>query len=206
MEQIYTIPVNEAFEKVQEKDSCTCPFCLMYNRLEANELDLILGASMMERDTRALTNEQSFCPTHFDRLLDAKKRLPLGLILESHLDQLRKEIDDNALSALIGRVGTAAPKRLNKLDGSCYICTRIDHNFSRMLSNAALLWTEEEEFRSKVQKQPYICLPHFRMWLETAKSEMKKGYPDFYKAVSKPVLEYFDTLRADVSWFCKKFD
>ena len=32
MEQIYTIPVNEAFEKVQEEGFCTCPFCLMYNR------------------------------------------------------------------------------------------------------------------------------------------------------------------------------
>jgi hypothetical protein len=121
-------------------------------------------------------------------------------------DELRKEIDDSALLALVGRVGAAAPKRLSKLDTSCYICSRIDHNFSRMLSNAALLWTEEETFRAKVQKQPYICLPHFRMWLETAKNEMKKGYPDFYKEVSKPVYDYFDTLREDVSWFCKKFD
>ena len=32
MEQIYTIPLNEAFEKVQEEGSCTCPFCIMYNR------------------------------------------------------------------------------------------------------------------------------------------------------------------------------
>ena len=47
MEQIYTIPVNEAFEAVTGGDNCTCPFCLMYNRLEDNELDLILGASMM---------------------------------------------------------------------------------------------------------------------------------------------------------------
>ena len=48
MEQIYTIPVNEAFEAVAKPETqCRCPFCLMYNRLEAGELDLILGASMM---------------------------------------------------------------------------------------------------------------------------------------------------------------
>lgn len=205
-ETIYTIPVNEAFEACAEDHSLGCPFCRLYNILEQNEIDLILGASMMEPDTRQKTNEQGFCPTHFDRLLEAKKRLPLGLMLESHLDQLRREIDDNALLSLVGKVGGTAPKRLGKLDSSCYICSRIDHNFSRMLSNAALLWTEDEAFRAKVQKQPYICLPHFRMWLETAKDEMKKGYPDFYKAVSKPVYDYFDTLRADVSWFCKKFD
>ena len=62
MEQIYTIPVNEAFEAVTGGDNCTCPFCLMYNRLEDNELDLILGASMMEPDVRLKTNELGFCP------------------------------------------------------------------------------------------------------------------------------------------------
>ena len=40
MEQIYTIPVNEAFEKVQEEGFCTCPFCLMYNRLETTSWTL----------------------------------------------------------------------------------------------------------------------------------------------------------------------
>lgn len=205
-ETIYTIPINEAFDACSEDHSLGCPFCRLYNILEQNEVDLILGASMMEPDTRIKTNEQSFCPTHFDRLLEAKKRLPLGLILESHLDSLRKDVEDGALSALVGRVGVAAPKRLSRLDDSCYICSRIDHNFSRMLSNAVFLYTEDEAFRKKVQAQPYICLPHFRMWLETAQKEMKKGYSDFYKEVSKPVYDYFDTLREDVSWFCKKFD
>ena len=205
-ETIYTIPINEAFDACSEDHSLGCPFCRLYNILEQNEVDLILGASMMEPDTRIKTNEQSFCPTHFDRLLEAKKRLPLGLILESHLDSLRKEVEDGALSALVGRVGVAAPKRLSRLDDSCYICSRIGHNFSRMLSNAVFLYTEDEAFRKKIQNQPYICLPHFRMWLESAQKEMKKGYPDFYKDVSKPVYDYFDNLREDVSWFCKKFD
>ena len=47
MEQIYTIPVNEAFEKSGADHKCGCPFCLMYNKLEDNELDLILGVSIM---------------------------------------------------------------------------------------------------------------------------------------------------------------
>lgn len=205
-ETIYTIPVNEAFDECASDHSRGCPFCRLYNKLEATQVDILLGASMMEPDIRIKTNEQSFCPTHFDQLLAAKNRLGLGLILESHLDQLRREVEDGALSALIGKVGVAAPKRLSKVDDSCYLCSRIEHDFSRMLSNAALLWTEDEEFRDKVQNQPYICLPHFRMWLETAQKEMKKSYPEFYKQVKTVVYSYFDTLREDVSWFCKKFD
>ena len=64
MEQIYTIPVNEAFEKVQEEGFCTCPFCLMYNRLDDNELDLILGASMMEPDVRQKNSHQQIRSSH----------------------------------------------------------------------------------------------------------------------------------------------
>ena len=46
-EKIYTIPVNEAFD---EYDGC--PFCRMRRTLEDNERELIMGASMMEPDTR----------------------------------------------------------------------------------------------------------------------------------------------------------
>ncbi len=205
-ETIYTIPVNEAFEACAADHSLGCPFCRLYNILEGNEIDLILGASMMEPDTRIKTNEQSFCPTHFDRLLEAKKRLPLALMMESHMESLREDIKDGTLSSLIGRIGVAAPKRLARLDDSCYICSRIEYNFSRMLSNAALLYTEDETFKEKIKKQPYICLPHFRMWLEVAQREMKKEYPNFYRDVSKPVYDYYDTLKDDISWFCKKFD
>ena len=64
MEQIYTIPVNEAFEASAADPSLGCPLCALYRKLEENELDLILGASMMEPDVRILTNEMGFCPTH----------------------------------------------------------------------------------------------------------------------------------------------
>ncbi len=205
-EQIYTIPINNAFDECMEDHSRGCPFCRLYNRLEANEIDLILGASMMEPDVRIKTNEQSFCPTHFDLLLGGKNRLGLGLMLESHMNQLSEEVKDKGLSALIGRVGKAAPERLSRLDDSCYICSRIEYNFSRVLSNAVWLWSNDGEFGKKLREQPYICLPHFRMWLETAQRELKKGYADFYREVSGPVYAYFDSLKADVSWFCKKFD
>ncbi len=205
-EKIYTIPVNEAFEASAADHSKGCPFCRLYNKLEANELDLILGASMMEPDVRIKTNEKSFCPEHFSMLFSAKNKLGLGLILESHMDRLRKEVEDGGLSALIGKVGTAAPRRLGRLDDSCYICERIEYSFSRMLSNAVLLWEEDSEFKKKMKAQPYICLPHFRMWLEAAEKELKKKYKDFYKDASEPVYKYFDELRGDVSWFCKKFD
>ena len=133
MEQIYTIPVNEAFEKVQEEGSCTCPFCLMYNRLEDNELDLIMGASMMEPDVRIKTNELGFCDTHLALMFERGKRLPLALMLESHLNQIAEDIDGSTAALLINRTGEKAVKRLDKLEHSCYICGRIEYNFKNMI-------------------------------------------------------------------------
>ena len=82
MEQIYTIPVNEAFDKVRDEQNM-CPFCLLYNRLEANELDLILGASAMEPDVRIKTNELGFCRNHYADMLAMNNRLSLALTIES---------------------------------------------------------------------------------------------------------------------------
>lgn len=209
MEQIYTIPVNEAFESVAAgNETCSCPFCLMYNRLEANELDLILGASMMEPDVRLKTNEAGFCPTHLNLMFNRGKRLPLALMLESHLDSIAKELTPGGLAGMFpARVGDAAAKRLDKLSGDCYICDRIQYNFTRMVETAALLWQCDSVFHEKVKKVPYFCLPHYGMFLRAAKERLsKKDFVEFYEDISAVENAYFDKLREDVSWFCKKFD
>lgn len=122
MEQIYTIPVNEAFEASAADPSKGCPFCRLYNRLEQNELELILGASMMEPDVRVRTNELGFCRDHFAMMLRRPKRLPLALILESHLAEQYKAIGRGA--AFPGRAGEGAIKRFTTLKDSCYVCAR----------------------------------------------------------------------------------
>ena len=206
MEQIYTIPVNEAFEKVQEDGFCTCPFCLMYNRLEANELDLILGASMMEPDVRLKTNELGFCDTHLGLMFTRGKRLPLALMMESHLDAVAKDIEGN-MGLMLNKTADGTVKRLDKLEHSCYVCDRIEYNFSRMIETSALLWQCDQKFHDKVMAAPFFCLKHYHRFVKTAKERLsKKDFAEFFKTVTDIEKAYFDKLRGDVSWFCKKFD
>lgn len=206
MEQIYTIPVNEKFEASMEDHTLGCPFCALYRMLEEDELGLILGASMMEPDIRIKTNELGFCKTHFDMMFQRKNRLPLALMLESHLAEQRKAIAGGGISELINP-GAEALKGLASLESTCYVCGRIERNFRLMVETAALLWDKDEEFRKKTAAQPYFCLPHYRMFLEISKARLgKKRFPEFYKTVSALELAYFDQLSEDVSWFCKKFD
>ncbi len=206
MEKIYTIPVNEAFEASRDDHGCGCPFCALYNKLENNELELILGASMMEPDVRIKTNEQGFCKTHYDMMFTRKNRLGMALMLESHLDKLRADTKGGGLSVLKG-VGVEPMARLKKLEDNCYVCGRIEFSLEKMFETAVLLWEQDSEFRAKLKAQPYICLPHYRRFVETARGAIpKKKFGDFYKDVSEVVNTYFDQLREDVSWFCKKFD
>ena len=204
MEQIYTIPVNEAFEASAADKSCGCPFCALYNKLENDELDLILGASMMEPDVRIKTNKKGFCRTHYDMMFVRKNRLGMALTLESHLDELKKELRDGGLG---GGMGNKPIKRIGELEQSCYVCDRIDFNFEHMVETAVLLWSTDENFPAKLKAQPYFCLPHYKKFLQYGQSRLqKKKLQEFAKQVEEIQEKYLEELKDDVSWFCKKFD
>ncbi len=199
MEKIYTIPVNDAFNI-----SDGCPFCRMYKTLEDNELDIILGASMMEPDIRIETNKKGFCRDHYEKMFTMKNRLSLALMLESHLDEVIKGVSS---PSLFKDKFSSANEYLQSHSSSCYICDRIENNFEKMIECAVILWETDEEFRRKFENTPYFCIHHYARMLKAASVFVsKKRRGDFYSAASAIENEYLKTLKEDVSWFCKKFD
>ena len=203
MEQIYTIPVNEAFEASRDDPSCGCPMCAIYRKLEENELDLILGASMMEPDVRIKTNEQGFCRLHYDLMFVRKNRLGMALTLESHLKELQEDIKEGTF----GTPGTKPLKRITELESSCYVCKRAAFHFEHMAETVVFLWDSDEDFGPKLRAQPYFCIPHYKKLLEYGQKRLgKKKLTQFTAEVGKVVNDYMTTLTEDVSWFCKKFD
>ncbi len=204
MEQIYTIPVNEAFDAVGEKPECGCPFCVLYRKLQNDELDIILGASMMEPDIRIKTNEMGFCLSHYNMMLRRKRMLGMGLILESHLAEVEKKVDG---PTLLGSRSQAAGAAVKKLNSDCYVCSRIDKNLTAMISTAVYLYESDTEFRKKFERTPYFCLPHYSAMLEYSSKKMpKRIFRDFYDAAHGIQKKHVGSLKGDVSWFCKKFD
>jgi len=178
--------INEAFDD----DEPICPFCKIHTKLENNELDLILGASMMEPDIRIKTNELGFCDKHYAAMYSRKNRLGLALMLESHLDHIRNHLN-----------------KLEKLETTCYVCERINYNLTHVFENTVYLFEKDNDFIHKIKRQKYFCLPHYRRFIESGKINIpKKKINEFNEAVTEVMLNYFDELRNDVSWFCKKFD
>lgn len=207
MEQIYTIPVNEAFDACAADHTCGCPMCTLFRKLEENELDLILGASMMEPDVRIQTNKEGFCRTHYDMMFVRKNRLGMALTLESHLKELQTDLSAGLLGTLLGRPEKKPAKRIDALEGSCYVCRRIDFHFQHMAETVALLFETDENFAKKMAAQPYFCLPHYRLLLEKGSARFgKKKLGEYTDILTKVVKEYLSTLTEDISWFCKKFD
>ena len=205
MEQLYTIPVNEAFEKGAEDETRGCPFCRLYRKLELGELDLILGASMMEPDVRKKTNEKGFCPDHYSKMMKRGKRLPLALILQSHLPEIDSKMKKPGITPAIS--GGQSAKGLAEISKSCYICERVEANFSKMIETAAILWETDPDFKYKCAAQPYFCLPHFSRYLSAAKSLMKgKTYGEFYKSVYKKEEKVLEGLQDKIDRFAKSFD
>lgn len=204
MEQIYTIPVNEAFDAVTEGGECACPFCLLYKKLEEDELEIILGASMMEPDIRIRTNEEGFCGRHYARMLVRKRMLGMGLIMQSHLAEVTKKVEGPALSLNRSRASLAL---LDKLEGDCYVCGRIDKNLSAMIATASYLWESDPVFEKKFSKIPFLCLPHYRRLVDYSSKKMnKRNFARFYEVAREIEEKYMKTISADVDWFCKKFD
>lgn len=207
MEQIYMIPVSEKFEESRDDHACGCPICSLYRMLENNEVELIMGASMMEPDIRIKTNQLGFCATHYRMMLEQKNRLSFALTMESHLDTLREDITEGFLSKLFNPAGKPVG-RLTELENDCYVCQRVESNFSKVIDTILYMWETNEEFRAKFKAQPYFCLPHYRALLSEAVRLRwnKKKLAEFSKEASAVVLPYFDSLREDIKHFCKKFD
>ncbi len=205
MEQIYMIPVTEAFEAAADKPECGCPICRLYKKLQEDELDIILGASMMEPDIRIKTNEQGFCLTHYNMMLGRRRMLGMGLMMESHLAEVEKLLKG---PVLIGDKRSAALGALGRLEEDCYVCGRINKNLAAMVSTVVYLWDADYNgFRSLFARQPWFCMPHYRAMLEYASKKIsKKSYRELYDAAYEIQHAYLTTLSGDVSWFCKKFD
>lgn len=192
-EHLYTIAINEHFSKKHG-----CPVCSLRNMIEKNEIDAITGAAMMEPSVRIQTNRQGFCFDHFSMMLKNGKRLPVALILQSHLEEIESTLD--------GAKPEKAEKYLHTMIGDCYVCAKRDEKMARILSNIIYLWHTDEKFRLLFSQQPGFCLPHYRDLLAVSDELSKKERSAFCDALAGLERTCLLTLSDDVDWFCKKFD
>jgi len=226
-ERIYTIPVSEAFEVDSE-----CPMCILERRVENDAIEYTLGPSMMEPDRRIETNEKGFCSHHFTKLYNTQEnRLPLGLIIDTHLMEqngilhkmyekaqagLKKEAETGAIEKLAQGFRSKDQSavfvqsmidKLNELEKSCTICEKINFNMDKFTDVILYLFFKEPEFRERFESKKGFCLPHLKMLLEGSMKYLnRKQRSEFVMALMSLELTHLDRIKEEVNWFTKKFD
>lgn len=202
-ESIYTIPISEVFEP-----KCGCPLCALENRLESRWVDYITGAAMMEPDVREKTNVEGFCRSHFDMMLAQRNRLAVGLILQSHLAQVQKDIEDAAKAAVPSPFAWKAEfaRKTEVREQGCFVCGRIAREFSRMLSNLCAVYGREEGFRTLYAQQELLCMRHFYAINDAARPLRTKEAKELREVSAKLALGGLASIREDIDSFCMLFD
>ena len=199
---IYTIPIHEVFEP---KDGC--PICRMRDILEERCVEYILGAAMMEPDIRMETNRLGFCKRHFDRMLERKNRLSLALLLESHLAQINRTVFSGSGEPRMGMDKKDRSKKAEKVVESCYVCEKVDSVMENMMDSIFHMYRQSSDFRALFSQQEALCLPHYRILCDIARSKLqKRELSEFLSLANRLAGGYCRALENDVRHFTKMFD
>ncbi|NMA82707.1 MAG: hypothetical protein GX962_02440 [Epulopiscium sp.] len=218
-EQIYTIPVLDAFKSKHE-----CPFCQLYETLERNSINFTLGPSYMEGDVRTETNKKGFCLPHYQMMTKEKNSLGVALMIHTHMNEvhthlsslLKKEVPNKGKSSLFSAFSKKdsgeenlhpVQQYLNLIHNSCYICDQIESTFNRYVDTFFYLWKKDDSFSKLVEECNGFCLDHFSLIYGIApKSLSEKQLSDFYKLIVPLQSRHFERVIEDLDWFIKKFD
>lgn len=216
MEKIYTIPVNDAYANPDG-----CPLCFLKNKSETDYLDYYLGPSLMEPDTRTITNKTGFCPDHMGKLNKREaNRLGLGLMLHTHLQDVKSDIGPKLSKVAPGKgnffKGRDAEYKSNlqkladKIDSrvkSCPICEKLDYTLDRYSKVIIWMFSHDSEFKEKFSNCKNHCLPHISTLLRVCASDMSQNdAADFLPLLSNSFDSSMNELISDVEWFTLKFD
>ena len=215
-EHIYTIPVTEAYET-----DCECPLCELEKKLEAESIEYALGAAMMEPDFRIKSNEQGFCRNHFTKMFEAQNKLSLALVLDTHLEELRKKLDafKKPASKLKNQKGSMFKKSdgaklaedvtalLGKSQNECVVCDKVNYTMTRYIDVLLYMWANDAEFKAKFDASKGVCLRHFDMLCHNiSKSLGKKDADAFLASLIEKETAELARIQEDIHKFTLKFD
>ncbi|MGN1319424.1 MAG: DUF6062 family protein [Lachnospirales bacterium] len=209
-ETIYTIPVNDAFNEGGE-----CPFCNMKKNLEKDSLDYVLGASYMEDDIREETNKMGFCKKHYKDMYKMGNRLGLALIIQTHLQKIKNDIEKLSPSLKEDKKGFFSKSKsenkvvsyIKNVSESCYVCNRINENFERYLDTFFYMWKKDKDIKEKVKNSKGFCIEHFGILIGMAKEKLsQKEYEEFIDIIVPIEIKNLDRLLGEVDHFINKFD
>lgn len=208
-EQLYTIPVNDAFN-----EPCECPLCKIYDNLEQESIDFMLGPSYMEDDIRMETNKTGFCTKHIKQLYDRQNRLGIALMLHTHMKHTGEHIEKMTKSCNSSKKSLFGKKEksplidyIKEIENSCYICNRIENVFDRYIKTIIHCYTHDDDFKKKFNESKGFCTKHYGMLYEYAEKTLNSSaLNNFISDLNDIYINNFKRVTDELEWFIDKFD
>lgn len=192
---ICTIPVSEVFEKAEG-----CPVCAIKNEIENRLIDFIVGDAMMEPSVRVETNKKGFCERHLSQIVSQQKRLPIALMLDTHLEYIQNNMLGKKYKKSMSESARTAAD-------SCFICEYLEDSYRHSLATLVLMYANDEDFRKIFNSREYICFEHYADLLEAAGKHLKsRARNDFTAACSRIVEKQCAEMRGNLKTFIDAFD
>lgn len=204
-ENIYTIPINDAFSA-----DCECPICEFLRNEEKNRIEYSLGASMMEPDERIVSNKLGYCQRHTQMMYDFGNKLSHALVLETRIKHLIDEISQKKATIKKNKKSMFSHKKEPKLfanSETCVVCERLSKITEAFISNIFHLYKKDMEFKQKFFSCKGFCITHFEMLANSAHQHLSadEAY-DFLNRLCELETDNLSRVNDDVIWFTKKFD
>lgn len=218
-----TIPLWDAMKAEGE-----CLLCSLHRRMELENVEKYLGASVMEPDIRIQVNRTGFCTHHLEMMFQQSNKLGIALMMESHLHEVRRAVEkplhamaDAAAAygnaSLLARMGskgkgakTALSERAEKvaqLTQGCVICQDLQENIKRYLHTFFHLYRTDGEFRAAYAASKGSCLPHTAALLQGCVEGLPGPLAKEFAATTISLWEkHTQRTEDDLKWFIKKFD
>lgn len=206
-EQLYTIPVNDAFDI-----ECECPMCAMYRELEKDAVAFSMGSSYMDDQIREKTDKEGFCSGHAKQIYEYNNSLGMAMVLDTHVDKIIRDViklnKKGQKSGLFKKKDMSGmTSYLKGQEDSCFICNKIKHTFERYLITVYHMWKNDEDFKDKYEKSKGFCITHYRMLLEHAPSHLTGKLLDEYIHITNKIfMDNLERVSEELKWFINKFD
>ncbi len=229
-EKLYTIEVMDALKAADE-----CPCCYLERKMEQDTIAFVLGASYMEDDIRAETDQAGFCRHHTKMMYDYGNSLGNAWILKTRMDRVRGLLKDQAQGKITPGSAVSAGKKASFLsqisggirhsadsssggkgngeggwmkasEGTCYVCRRFEEAYGRIIRTFIYLIQKEPEFLEKLKASKGFCLPHFADLLEACQSGFSPEEQKVIPALYQLMEENLERIQEDINWFIDKFD
>lgn len=202
-ERIYSIPLTDALN-----EKCGCILCTIEEKAEKDAVSYFLGPSLMEPDSRTLTNDKGFCRRHLNMLLEGNHRLGLALILETHVKELSKKFSVKKSGVFSKSLDTKkmSEEALANVK-SCALCEKMNAQLLAAAENLAYLWGSEKDFKDNFEKNGTLCPEHTALALYACEKELHgKSRNEFAKMLISRQKETLDSLYEDLHAFTLSFD